>query len=237
MTDRRHTADEDAPGYPALMTDAERHPRLHTDTDDGMLLILSGPSGVGKTTITRGVERSIADSVFSVSATTRAKTPADVEGVDYRFVSDEEFDRMIERDELLEWAGVFGKRYGTPRDWVDEQLARGRLVILEIDVDGARQVKQNKPGAFGLFIEPPSEEALLERLRGRKREDESQIQARFAEARREIAEAKASGVYDVYIVNDDLDTAIEKAVEAVRGARLARKARHEGDEDSSTAGE
>ncbi|VAX36185.1 Guanylate kinase, partial [hydrothermal vent metagenome] len=122
---------------------------LPTDTANGLLLMISGPSGVGKTTITRGVERSIADSVFSVSATTRAKTEADVEGVDYHFVSDAEFDGLIERDELLEWADVFGKRYGTPRKWVEEQLRRGRLVILEIDVEGARQVKAKMPGAFG----------------------------------------------------------------------------------------
>ncbi|MCA9311399.1 MAG: hypothetical protein KDA21_09360, partial [Phycisphaerales bacterium] len=117
-----------------MMTETARHPRLPTDTDNGLLLIISGPSGVGKTTITRGVERSIAGSVFSVSVTTRAKTDADVEGVDYRFIDDDEFDEMIANDELLEWADVFGKRYGTPRAWVDEHLSRGRLVILEIDV-------------------------------------------------------------------------------------------------------
>lgn len=199
-----------------------RYPRLPTDTDDGMLLIISGPSGVGKTTITRGVERAIRGSVFSVSATTRPKTDADVEGVDYRFVSDLDFQRMIDDDAFLEWADVFGRRYGTPRDWVFEQLARGRLVILEIDVDGARQVKRRVPGAFGVFVLPPSEEALLERLRARKREDETQIQKRFAEAKREIAEARASGVYDAFIVNEDLDRAIDEAVATVRKARADR---------------
>src|SRR3954467_13911090 len=96
--------------------------RLVTDTDDGMLLIISGPSGVGKTTITRGVQRSIADSVFSVSATTRAKAAADVEGVDCHFVAEEEFQRMKAADEFLETAGVYGKKYGAPKAWVDEQL-------------------------------------------------------------------------------------------------------------------
>lgn len=134
-----------------------------TDTPDGMLLIISGPSGVGKTSITRGVERSIADSVFSVSATTRPKTDADVEGVDYHFVTDAEFERMRAAREFLESAEVFGRKYGTPRRWVEEQLARGRLVILEIDVQGARQVKGAMPEAFGLFVLPPSEDALLER--------------------------------------------------------------------------
>lgn len=198
--------------------------RLHTDTDDGMLLIISGPSGVGKTTITRGVERAIPDSVFSVSATTRDKTDADVEGVDYRFVSDDEFQRMIESDALLEWADVFGKRYGTPRAWVEEQLARGRLVILEIDVEGAKQVKEKMPDAFGIFVLPPSEDALLERLRSRRRESEALIQRRFAEAKREIRVARECGAYDAFVVNDDLDRAIAEAIELVRNARAKRRA-------------
>lgn len=192
---------------------------LPTDTPNGLLLIISGPSGVGKTTITRGVERSIADSVFSVSATTRQRTEADVEGVDYHFTDDEEFDRLIEEDKLLEWAEVFGKRYGTRRRWVEEQLRRGRLVILEIDVDGARQVKAKMPDAYGIFILPPSEEVLLERLRDRKREGEDAIQRRFAEAKHEIRVARESGVYDLFITNDDLPRAIAQAVEAVRTRR------------------
>jgi guanylate kinase len=192
---------------------------LPTDTANGLLLIISGPSGVGKTTITRGVERSIAGSVFSVSATTRAKTDADVEGVDYHFVSDAEFDRLVADDELLEWANVFGKRYGTPSGWVGEQLRRGRLVILEIDVEGARQVKAKMPGAFGVFILPPSEEVLLQRLRDRKRESEAAIQKRFAEAKREIATARSEGIYDLFITNDDLKRATAEAVAAVEARR------------------
>lgn len=203
---------------------ADRHPRLPTDTDDGMLLVISGPSGVGKTTITRAVERSVPGSVFSVSATTRARTPADVEGVDYHFVTEPEFDQMVRDDAFLEWAGVFGKRYGTPRAWVQEHLSRGRLVILEIDVEGAKQVKRAMPQAFGLFILPPSEEELLRRLHARKREDESLIQKRFAEAQREIAEANRCDAYDAFIVNDDLERAIEQAVKVVRDERARRTA-------------
>lgn len=191
------------------------HPRLPTDTDDGLLLVISGPSGVGKTTITRAVERSIPGSVFSVSATTRARTEADVDGVDYHFVDEARFDEMVRDGAFLEWAGVFGKRYGTPRAWVEEQLSRGRLVILEIDVEGARQIKRAMPEAFGVFILPPSEDELLRRLRGRKREDEALIQKRFAEARREIAEARGCGAYDAFIINDDLDRAIGEAVGTV----------------------
>jgi guanylate kinase len=195
------------------------HPRLPTDTDTGLLLIISGPSGVGKTTITRGVERSIADSVFSVSCTTREKTAADVEGVDYRFIDDVTFDRMIANDEFLEWADVFGKKYGTPRDWVDEQLRRGRLVILEIDVEGAKQVKRRMPEAFGVFIMPPDEETLLGRLHARSRESEALIRKRFAEAKREIEEAHRCGAYDAFIVNGELEVAIEDALRVVRERR------------------
>jgi len=198
--------------------------RLPTDTDDGMLLIISGPSGVGKTTITRGVERGIADSVFSVSATTRPKTASDVEGVDYHFTTDAEFDAMLERDEFLEWANVFGRRYGTPRKWVDEQLCRGRLVILEIDVEGAKQVKARMPAAYAVFVLPPTEEVLLERLHSRKREPEEQIQRRFAEAKREIAEAGSCGAYDAFIVNDELDRAIAEALRLVCQERSNRRA-------------
>jgi guanylate kinase len=160
--------------------------------------------------------------VFSVSATTRPKTPADVEGVDYHFVSDAEFNRMVAAGEFLEHVDLFGKKYGTPRRWVEEQLARGRLVILEIDVVGARKVKDQMPGAFGLFILPPSEEALLERLRSRKREGEDGIQKRFAEARREIEQARQWGIYDRMIVNDVLEAAINEAVTSVR-EELARR--------------
>lgn len=206
------------------MADADRK-RLITDTDDGMLLIISGPSGVGKTTITRAVERSIPGSVFSVSATTRTRKPTDVEGVDYHFVDDATFDAMIAGDEFLEWVNLFGKKYGTPRKWVDEHLARGRMVILEIDVVGAIKVKRQMPEAFGLFIEPPSEETLLQRLRDRKREGEDEILRRFAEAKREMSEAHQSGVYDRFIVNDQLEKAIGDAVGAVVGERMRRRGR------------
>lgn len=197
--------------------------RLPTDTDDGLLLIISGPSGVGKTTITRGVERSIAGSVFSISCTTRAKTDADVENVDYHFIDNDEFQELIDQNAFLEWADVFGKKYGTRKKWVDEQLARGRLVILEIDVEGAKQVKAKMPQAFGIFILPPSEDELLRRLQARKREDESLIAKRFAEAKHEIAAAKSCNVYDKFIINEHLDEAIAEAIMVVKSARVAQR--------------
>lgn len=199
------------------------HYHLPTDTDDGMLLIISGPSGVGKTTVTRGVERSIPDAVFSVSATTRQKTDADVEGVDYHFVSEPEFDRMKASGEFLETAGIYGKKYGTPRAWVEEQLRRGRLVILEIDVQGAIQVKRQIPTALSIYILPPNEDELLERLRHRRREDESIIQRRFAAAKAEITQARTCGVYDAFLVNTDLEATIGEALGLVTAERQRRR--------------
>jgi guanylate kinase len=197
------------------------YPRLPTDTDDGLLLMISGPSGAGKTTITRGVDRAIADSVFSISYTTRDKTDADSEGVDYHFIDTDEFQRLIDEEAFLEWADVFGKKYGTRKKWVDEQLSRGRLVILEIDVEGAKQVKAKMPDAFGIFILPPSEDELLNRLKKRKRESEDQIQKRFAEAKREIAEAKSCDAYDQFLINEEIDEAIAEAIMIVKAARIA----------------
>lgn len=197
--------------------------RLATDTDDGLLLIISGPSGAGKTTITRGVERSISGAVFSVSATTRPKTNADVDGVDYHFVTDAQFEGMKSRGEFLETADIYGKKYGTPRAWVEEQLRRGRLVILEIDVQGAVSVKARVPEAFAVFIEPPGEAALLARLRSRNREGEALIQKRFERARHEIEHARTCGVYDVFLVNSDVAVAIEQAVALVKAERGRRK--------------
>lgn len=189
----------------------------------GLLVIFSGPSGVGKTTITRAVIERVESAELSVSATTRPIRPGERDGVDYFFVSRDRFDAMDRAGELLESAEVFGNRYGTPADWVRRRLDDGRVVVLEIDVQGARQIKAKAPEAFGVFILPPSEEELLERLRRRAREDEATIQRRFAEAKREIAEARASGAYDLFIVNEDLDRAIERAVEAVESARASSR--------------
>ncbi|MFN0133860.1 MAG: guanylate kinase [Phycisphaerales bacterium] len=207
-----------------MTSDPSMH-RLPTDTDDGMVLIISGPSGVGKTTITRGVERSIPDAVFSVSVTTRQRTPADVEGVDYHFVDDAEFERMRAGGELLESAGIYGKKYGTPRRWVEEQRRRGRLVILEIDVQGAIQVRRAVPDAFGLYILPPDEATLLERLRCRKREDEAAIARRFEAAKKEIADARASGVYARFLVNREVHPTIDEAIALVSAERERRSGR------------
>lgn len=195
-------------------------------TDDtpkpGLLLIISGPSGVGKTTITHHVITRV-NAVFSVSMTTRPITKEDTEGVDYYFVDEAEFKWQRDAGHLLEWAKVFGHYYGTPKRAVEEQLANGRLVILEIDVEGAVQIKESMPECFALFIEPPSEEVLLQRLRRRQREDEQTIRGRFAKAKHEIARAKECGVYDKFIVNDKLEQAVDMAVQAIAGELKRRK--------------
>lgn len=196
-----------------------------TTTSRGLLLVISGPSGVGKTTITHRVEKQLGG-VFSVSVTTRPKTAADVEGRDYYFITDDEFDRKRDSGNLLEWAEVFGKyKYGTPREPVERNLAQGTLMILEIDVQGALQVKNKMPEAFMMFVLPPSEEELLKRLRTRGREGEEVIQRRFAEAKKEIATARQSGAYDVYLENDVLDNVVDKACQIIRDERERRKKR------------
>ena len=188
---------------------------LISNHQDGLLLVISGPSGVGKTTITRRVEQELG-AVFSVSMTTRPKTAADTEGQDYIFVSPEQFELHCDAGDLLEWAEVFGQSYGTPRQPVEEHLGSGRLVLLEIDVEGAIQIKQRMPLAFALFVCPPSELVLLERLRNRQRDNEQSIQRRFAKAKDEIARGQACGIYDHFITNDDLDTAVAEVVRWVR---------------------
>jgi guanylate kinase len=178
-----------------------------TQTAPGLLLILSGPSGVGKTTIVRQVQAATG-ALFSVSLTTRAKAPEDVEGRDYYFLTPAEFQRRRDAGELLEWACVFENFYGTPKQPVFAAIAAGRLMILEIDVQGAIQIKQQLPQSFALFILPPGPQALLDRLRHRGRDDESVIQHRFAKAKTEIDQAFACGAYDAFLVNRDLDRAV-----------------------------
>ena len=176
--------------------------------------MISGPSGVGKTTIThRLVER--LGAVFSVSMTTRPRKGQDREGIDYYFVDEPRFREAIERGELLEWAQVFDRFYGTPRGPVETNLAAGRDVILEIDVAGGKQVKRAMPQMIGIFILPPSEQELVRRLRDRGREDEQEIQRRFRDAQREIADAHSSGAYDHFIVNKNLDAAVDEAHQIV----------------------
>lgn len=187
----------------------------------GLLVVISGPSGVGKSTITRALVERL-NARFSISMTTRAKTTGETDGVDYHFVDEARFRQAIDNDDLLEHAQVFGNWYGTPRKPIDEAVARGELIVLEIDVEGAIQVRERCPQAFEIFILPPSEDVLLQRLRDRKREGEEAIQKRFAEAQREMARARECGAYDAFVVNDDLETAIATVVDLVQQRRTAQ---------------
>ncbi|XAL99398.1 guanylate kinase [Phycisphaeraceae bacterium D3-23] len=190
----------------------------------GLLVILSGPSGAGKTTISRAV-RELMDVAFSVSLTTRPLSAEDTDGEDYLFVNEREFKEQVKLAQLLEWAQVHGNFYGTPREPVVEALEAGEIVLLEIDVQGARQVKENLPDAVGIFVEPPSEEELLARLRARKREDEATIQKRFQRATAEMAQAHELGIYDLTIVNCDLEKAIQQAITFIEEQHAMRQAR------------
>ncbi len=182
--------------------------------------MLSGPSGVGKTSILHRVLRRL-DAVFSVSCTTRAAAAGEVDGRDYRFIDEDAFQSMIDRGEFLEHAQVFGRNwYGTPRAPIDAALGAGRLVVLDIDVHGARQVRQRMPEVLGIFILPPSEAELHRRLAERGREDAAAIERRFAEARREIEAARSPRLYDAFVVNADLDAAVEE-VAGIVASRLA----------------
>jgi guanylate kinase len=190
----------------------------------GLLVVMSGPSGVGKTTIAHRLQTAI-NAVFSVSATTRKAGPGEIDGRDYHFVSPDQFDRMRAAGEFLEYAEVFGKDcYGTPREPVDSQLGAGRVVLLDIDVQGASQVRAAMPDACMLFVEPPDEETLRQRLTDRGRDTADAIERRLAEARRELDAARAPGLYDRFIVNDDLDRATDVALAEIQ-ARLKDKAR------------
>ena len=184
-------------------------------SNSGLLLIVSGPSGAGKTTIAREIEKQL-NAVFSVSMITRPQSHKETDGVDYYFVNREEFKKQLDAGNMLEHAEVFDNYYGTPRKPVEDALAQGRLVILEIDVEGAIQVKEKMPHAFSIFILPPSDEELIARLRNRARDAEDVIQKRFAKAKDEIERAKDCNIYDHFIVNDDLQTTISEAVNIVK---------------------
>ena len=191
-------------------------------TRTGMLVVVSGPSGVGKTTITRKLREHFPDAEFSVSATTRPRTAHETDGADYHFLSEDEFVRRIGENAFLEHVEYTGARYGTLRAPVEAVIESGRLMILDIDVRGGESVKAHMPGALTMFVLPPSEEELLRRLRDRQRESEDKIQQRFSAAKEEIARAKASGAYDAMIVNDNLDEAVKTAIRLVENARRAR---------------
>ena len=173
------------------------------------LTVLSGPSGVGKGTVVAEVRRRYPEVWLSVSATTRFPRPGEVDGVHYTFVSGEEFDRLVRDGELLEWAEFAGNRYGTPRQAVRERLAAGVPVLLEIDLQGARQVRERMPEARLVFLAPPSWDELVRRLTGRGTEAQDVIDRRLDAARVELA---AEGEFDVTLVNTSVQEVAERLV-------------------------
>lgn len=181
------------------------------------LLVLSSPSGGGKSTIARKLVQERDDVAFSVSATTRPMRPGETDGKDYHFLSDEEFDRRLESGGFLEWATYDGRRYGTLVSEVQRIFEEGSNVLLDIEIEGARQVRRQFPDAVTVFVLPPSGAELAARLRRRDTESEEQVARRLERAQEEL---RAAGEYDYVVVNDDLVVAVEQVAAIVEAESL-----------------
>ncbi len=202
-----------SPGDPVPAGTAADTPAGSPD-GSSRLTVLAGPTAVGKGTLTAWMREHHPEIWISVSATTRRRRPGEQDGVHYHFVSEDEFDRMVADDELLEWAVVHRTaRYGTPRGPVEEALAEGRPALLEIDLQGARQVRERMPEARFVFLKPPSWEELVRRLVGRGTEGDAEREQRLETAREELA---AESEFDVTVVNRQIHDAGEELVELLR---------------------
>jgi guanylate kinase len=184
----------------------------------GLLFVVSAPSGTGKTTVVERLVQIFPDLGLSRSYTSRAMRDGETDGLDYNFITRERFEAMIADNAFLEWADVFGNFYGTGKAETERELSAGRDLILVIDVQGARQVRSHGANAIGIFVLPPSFEALERRLRGRSKDSDDAIRKRLATARREI---RAVAEYEYVIVNDELDTCVDR----LRSIVLAERAR------------
>jgi guanylate kinase len=184
----------------------------------GLLIILCGPSGVGKSTISRDLSEKYSVS-YIVSATTRHKRDGDDKGKEYQHISKDEFFRRLEADEFLEYAQNYDDYYGTPKHPALDLLAQGKDILLEIDVQGALQVRYQYPQCLAIFILPPDEPTLLHRLQARNRESGEEISKRFRAAKREIYMAKGSRAFDYMVINDDLNRAVEEIIKIIKHKR------------------
>lgn len=183
-------------------------------------VIIAGPSGSGKTTLARLAVEADDKLVFSVSDTSRPRRGNEKDGVDYRFRSESEFEERIAADAYAEWARVHGDYYGTPRSEIDGAVARGENLILDIDVQGAEQIRAKYPDTVGVFVVPPTWEILEARLRARKTDSEERIRTRLKNAREELARKFE---YDYIVINDDLESARETVLSIIRGERSRAK--------------
>ena len=190
--------------------------------DDFLLLILSSPSGAGKTTLTRMLLDHCPELRFSVSHTTRAPRPSEVDGRDYHFVDRKHFEELVQKNAFLEWAEVHGNLYGTSLAEIEAARATHRGVVFDIDYQGARQIKAKLPEAVGVFILPPSMEELEKRLRGRASETEEAVQRRFAVAKREI---EHYALFDYIVVNEQVEAAFDELRSIVVAERTRRQRR------------
>jgi len=184
----------------------------------GNLFIISAPSGAGKTTLARGLNEALPNTAFSISHTTRPQRRNEIHGVDYYFVSEREFREMADRGEFLEYARVFGNLYGTSKAAVRELMEQGKTVLLDIDWQGARDVRRKMPDSGSIFILPPSTEELERRLRSRGQDSDEVIARRMEQARDEMRHADE---YDFVVVNDDFDRALREICAIVSGERSA----------------
>ncbi|MBQ9179730.1 MAG: guanylate kinase [Firmicutes bacterium] len=191
---------------------------------NGILVVISGPSGAGKGTIVGRILKELDNIGFSTSMTTRSPREGEVDGRDYFFVTEEEFKKAIDEDAFVEYANVHGNYYGTPKSEVASRLERGMNVLLDIDVQGAMNVKKQMPEGVFIFISPPSMEELRARLEGRGKDSAEDIERRLKNAEGEM---KLIGEYDYHVVNDDLDTAVEEVKEIIIKEEIKEGSSHD----------
>ncbi len=190
----------------------------------GRLIVYSGPSGVGKGTVIKEAMKKEPSLVMSISATTRSPREGEEDGVNYFFITKEQFEKKIEANEMLEYAQYNGNFYGTPKDFVRQKLEEGKNVVLEIEVQGALQIREKMPEALLIFLMPPSFEELKERLVGRHTETKEQIKGRLCAAKREMKEAVK---YDFIVINDKVEKASLDIIACVRAASFLERFNHD----------